>query len=333
MRRRWRLAVSLALMLAAGSVRSSVPPVDPDLPPGVKRLVVTAVPLEEPPGKRGALDYLGGYVLSADSPDFGGLSGLQVLPDGALLMVSDVAHWVWLKTLRAADGRITGLREGLIAPILDRQGQKLSKKTGDAEALSLAQGAAWVAYEGDTRIERFDAPFATDPARAMVARPLERISLSALGPVPENGGPEAMTHLPGGGMLVISEEGKGPGGGAAALLRVPGQPDLRFGVLTSPDFKPTDIAVLSAGRLLLLTRRYVPLVGVSVEIGRLDLAEIRADASVRPVVLARLETPFPVDNMEAISTEQIGGRTIITLVADDNFNPLQRTLLMQFAIK
>lgn len=333
MRRRWRLAATLALVAAAGSVRSSVPPVDPNLPSGVARIEITAKPLEQPPGQLGALDYLGGYVLDADSPDFGGLSGLRTLPDGSILMVSDAAHWLWVKTKRAENGRILGLGAGLIAPILDAQGQKLSKKTGDSEALDVTEGHAWVAYEGDTRIERFDAPFTSDPATAMVARPAERIALATLGPVPENGGPEAMTRLPGDGLLVISEEGKGPGGGASGLLRRPGQPDLRFGVLTSPDFKPTEIALLDANTVLLLTRRYIPLIGVSAELSRLDLGEVRPNAAIRPVVLARLEAPFPVDNMEGMTVEHIGGRTVITLVSDDNFNPLQRTLLLQFAIK
>lgn len=333
MKRRWRLAASLALALAAGSVRSSVPPVDPSLPAGVSRMEVTATPLEQPAGKLGALEYLGGYVLNADSPDFGGLSGLRALPDGALLMVSDAAHWVSLRTKRAHDGRIIGFGEGVIAPILDDGGHKLTKKTGDSEALDVSEGHAWVAYEGDTRIERFDGPFTSDPATAIAARPAERLSLATLGPVPENGGPEAMIRLQGGGLLVISEEGKGPGGGAAALLRLQGQPDLRFGVLTSADFKPTELALLDANTALLLTRRYIPLIGVSAEISRLSLKEIRTNAAVRPVVLARLETPFPVDNMEGMTVERIEGHAVITLVSDDNFNPLQRTLLLQFAIK
>jgi hypothetical protein len=36
--------------------------------------------------------------------------------------------------------------------------------------------------------------------------------------------------------------------------------------------------------------------------------------------------------MEGIAAHKSGGDTILTLVSDDNFSPIQRTLLLQFKL-
>ena len=50
--------------------------------------------------------------------------------------------------------------------------------------------------------------------------------------------------------------------------------------------------------------------------------------------LARLHLPLNIDNMEGLALRQGGaGETLVYLISDDNFNPLQRTLLMLFALR
>jgi hypothetical protein len=48
--------------------------------------------------------------------------------------------------------------------------------------------------------------------------------------------------------------------------------------------------------------------------------------------VAAFEGAVTRDNLEALSVTQEGGRTILWLASDDNYNPLQRTLLMKFAL-
>ena len=36
--------------------------------------------------------------------------------------------------------------------------------------------------------------------------------------------------------------------------------------------------------------------------------------------------------MEGIGAHRSGGETVLTLVSDDNFSPIQRTLLLQFTL-
>jgi hypothetical protein len=49
---------------------------------------------------------------------------------------------------------------------------------------------------------------------------------------------------------------------------------------------------------------------------------------------SRRSTPaLNIDNMEGVAAHRsASGETILTLISDDNYSPLQRTLLMQFTI-
>ncbi len=50
--------------------------------------------------------------------------------------------------------------------------------------------------------------------------------------------------------------------------------------------------------------------------------------------LGRFAPPYPIDNMEGIAAWRTPeGATRILLLSDDNFNPLQRTLLLLFELK
>jgi len=50
-------------------------------------------------------------------------------------------------------------------------------------------------------------------------------------------------------------------------------------------------------------------------------------------VLLEANDSLNIDNMEGIAVHRSSaGETILTLISDDNFSPLQRTLLMQFAL-
>jgi hypothetical protein len=50
-------------------------------------------------------------------------------------------------------------------------------------------------------------------------------------------------------------------------------------------------------------------------------------------VLLEATDALNIDNMEAIAVHRrASGETVITIMSDDNFSPLQRTLIMQFAL-
>ena len=50
-------------------------------------------------------------------------------------------------------------------------------------------------------------------------------------------------------------------------------------------------------------------------------------------VLFEADLGYEIDNMEGLSVHRgAGGETVLTLVSDDNFSLLQRTLLLQFTL-
>jgi hypothetical protein len=90
--------------------------------------------------------------------------------------------------------------------------------------------------------------------------------------------------------------------------------------------------VLPDGRILLLNRRFALFEGMSAKLGILAPGRFAKDMILRGTEVADLRSPVTVDNMEALSVTQEKGRTIVWIASDDNFNPLQRTLLLKFML-
>ena len=106
-----------------------------------------------------------------------------------------------------------------------------------------------------------------------------------------------------------------------------------FSVSRSNDFDITDAALTPAGDLLILERHFSFTRGVGMRIRRVPLAEIKPGALLTGTVLVEADNAHQIDNMEAIDVHgNAAGETIVTIVSDDNFSPLQRTLLLRFAL-
>ena len=99
-----------------------------------------------------------------------------------------------------------------------------------------------------------------------------------------------------------------------------------------PGYRITDAALLPDGRLLLLNRRFALFEGVSAVLSVADLTGLRAGGTIEGREIATLRPPLTVDNMEALSVTVENGRTILWIASDDNFFPLQQTLLLKFAL-
>jgi len=97
-------------------------------------------------------------------------------------------------------------------------------------------------------------------------------------------------------------------------------------------YRITDIAQLPDGRLVALHRRFNLAEGVSAKIALIETDEIKPKALVRTRVIATLRPPLPVDNMEGIAVDRDGQRTILWVIADDNYLLLQRSLLLKFEL-
>ena len=85
--------------------------------------------------------------------------------------------------------------------------------------------------------------------------------------------------------------------------------------------------------LLLLERRFSWTSGLSIRLRRIALAGIKPGALVDGAILFEADLGYEIDNMEGLSVHRsAAGETVLTLISDDNFSIIQRTLLLQFTL-
>ena len=314
--------VAAALVILLGAAAAS------QIPAGAPvGLTAKPVPLnaEDPAQTRvGRLAFLGGIALSSPDRRFGGLSGMRFVGDGQLLAISDDGDWLRFR-LEERDGRLVGASDLSIGRMVDGDGQPIrGKANADAEALEIEpDGTILVAFEREHRVAAY-APDGSPPR--IIAFP-DRNWLMKL---PGNGGIEAMARV-GELRLFLAEE---TGGADYNLIlqsrdRAGSYGRVRF--RPPHDYKPTDAVAIGADRVLILNRRYSPLAGVSAVLMELKIDPARLSAA-EPRVVAEMVPPVTVDNMEAIAARQQGGRTFIYMASDDNFSPLQRTIVLKFEL-
>jgi hypothetical protein len=281
----------------------------------------------------GALRFRGGLVLTSSFKPFGGLSSLRLDADGqGFLAVSDRGHWFAGKLVYRG-GTLAGVRDVAAAPILGDDGRPITERGWfDAESLARAGSTVYVGLERVHRILRFDF---TDGGLAARGRPIA--TPPALRTLPPNKGLEALVAVPegqplAGALVAISERGLDADGHIRGFL-IGGPTPGAFAVRRTASYDISDATLLPDGGLLLLERKFSLRGGIGVRIRRLALAELTPGAVVDGPTLFEADLGDEIDNFEGIDVHRTeGGETVITLVSDDNFSFLQRTLVMQFTL-
>ena len=278
----------------------------------------------------GKLAFMSGLELVSDEGRFGGLSGLEVSPDGRRLRaVSDRGHWITADLAHDSAERLVGASRWRAMAMLTPDGRPVRRYQRDAEGLTrLSRNAFLVSFEGRHRIWRYPPAFDVPPTR--VASP------PSLKDAPVNGGLEAITVLADGSVLGVTERYANGDGSLKGWFMAKGAAH-EIGYVPEDGFSPTDLAAMPNGDVLLLERSF-NLLGMRARLvrlakGRLQEARRRAGARLHGDLLAALERPLSVDNFEGLALRRDrAGRTLLYLVSDDNFVPLQRTLLLQFRL-
>ncbi|MEQ8266860.1 MAG: esterase-like activity of phytase family protein [Parvibaculum sp.] len=288
--------------------------------------------------KAGKLIWSGGIEITSPHKNFGGWSGLTVSGDGTtLLSVSDEGRWFTAMPLYDERGRLSGLAEGRMAPMLGLDGNPIAGKTlGDAESLVMdigkddpLVGNAYVGFERAHRIWRYDLArdgFAAKPEQLLTQRHFGRLNI--------NGGIESLEFWPSDGnpqrILAITEDTLDPRGHIKAFM-AEGRSLSWFAVKRRQPYSPTDVARLPNGDLLLLERRFSMLAGVGMQLRLIRSNDVKADAIVDGEVLVDVGQRYSIDNMEGLAVREIeNGDVLIYMISDNNFNPMQRNLLLMF---
>jgi hypothetical protein len=282
----------------------------------------------------GALTFRSGLQLRSTYEGFGGFSGLRRSPDGEdIVLVGDNAQWLTARVVTVG-GRLSGLRDAVVAPLLARDGRPLRRtRSYDSEGLTIAGGTAYVAIERSQEVMRFNWTKEGVKARAQ-AVPVPREAKH----LPRNQGLEAIDVAPpasplAGAVVVIAERARTETNAPTRGFVLNGARRGAFDVVRSGEYDVTDFAFLPSGEILLLERRASLLRGFGARIRRIPAKAIHAGATIDGPVIFEADNDTHIDNMEGLAVHRAGGGLVVTMISDDNFSSWQRTVLFEFGLR
>jgi hypothetical protein len=334
-RRRAFVALFVALSVATIPVAAQAPAVVP--PPAAIEIQAKAIAAfdHRDASRRqfGLLEFRGGLDLTSTFKEFGGISSIRVQPDGATFIAASDKGWWWRGRITYDGTHPTGITAAEMAPILGADGRPLAaRRWYDTESIAQDGGTLYVGIERVNRIVRFD--YGKDGLSARGISIDVPLGIRAL---PNNKGLESLVYVPrglplAGALIAISERGLDRDGNILAFL-IGGPRPGTFTVKRNADFDISDAALLPGGDLLLLERKFSWISGLFIRIRRIPLGDVKPGALVDGPILFESDLGNEIDNMEGLSVHRsASGETVLTLISDDNFSPLQRTLLLQFTL-
>jgi hypothetical protein len=335
--RQYLCAMAAACILAA--MPALAEPSKPRAPEAPVRIEIRAQPIAAfdnyDPNKRrfGMLEFRGGLQLTSPYKEFGGISAIRVAPDGAhFIALTDLGRW--LRGRIVYDGSSpTGIADAEMAPIVDANGKPLAARGWfDTESIAEDDGTLYVGIERVNRIVKFDYG-----KNGLLAHGVPVPVPEGVKTLPFNLGLEALVVVPkamplAGTLIAVSERGLDAAGNIKSFL-IGGPSPGEFSVKRTDEFDVSDSAIAPGGGLLLLERRFSWARGLGIRIRRIALAGLRPGAVADGPVLFTADLGQQVDNMEGLSVHRTAsGEIVLTLISDDNFSRLQRTLLLQFTL-
>ena len=281
----------------------------------------------------GSLQYRSGLILTSRFPGFGGLSGLRLDARGErFISFSDKGTWFTGRIVYK--GReMTGLDDVEAAPMLGPDGRPITARGWfDSESIALDGSYVYIGLERVNRVLRFDFSKGFTRSRGEIV-PVP----PAVRKLPFNKGLEALVFVPkdlplAGTLIAISERGLDADGNLMAFL-IGGPAPGQFSLRRTNNFDVSDAVLLPAGDLLVLERKFSMLEGVAIRIRRIPLKSVCPGAVVDGPSVFEADLGQEIDNMEGIDAHVTPeGDTVLTMVSDDNFSMIQRTLLLQFTL-
>lgn len=319
----WRRGAGVLLVLLPGLAGCAAADAADQTGPTLRLEVVELNPHRPDRLDVDRLHYEAGFQLRSADPGFGGLSGVWLSDDGTrMLAASDGGLIFELALEHDGSDRLTGVDVVRSFAPGRQDDDPTSRLDQNIEALALLETRddLVLAYEGTHRL------------RAVPMADLDAVPTSL--PVPEalrersNAGIEGLVGLSDGALLALVEEGERRRD--AWIITARGTAPLDY--VQEVGFETTG-ADRSGDEIWVLERSFSWIGGFQSRIVRFPAQRVQPGARIEGEVMALLRPPLTTDNFEAIATRRDGrGRTLVYLLSDDNFNMLQRTLLMQFSL-
>lgn len=267
--------------------------------------------------------YLSTYVWRSNAAEFGGLSGLEMTPDGSRFWVLGDRGTIGTGTFRRdARDRIAGVDLESYGPLLYAdKGIPLPPSHSDAEGLALApDGQLFASFEQYSRVRRIlPNPFQT---RYLADNP-------AFARMQANASLEAVAIAPDGSIWTLPEHSGGLERPFPVYRFKEGTWDQPLAIPRRGNFVPSGADFGPDGRLYLLERDFAGIFGFRsrVRVFTLDGTRVAAEETLFQT------TSAVYDNLEGLAVwRDATGAIRLTMVSDDNFNPFQRTELVEYRL-
>lgn len=235
---------------------------------------------------------------------------MLVLTDRGILARADIGR---------SQGEITSIDLVEFWTLKASTGDKLTRGTTDSEGLAVSGNTIYVSFEGSHRV----ASYATPDAPAQVLTHLAMFDGLEL-----NKSLEALAIDPQERLYAIPEGGRDAQGMIPVYRRDAKAWSVPFALPPSGNFAPVGADFGPDGRLYLLERAFSVL-GFRTQLRRW---EIGADGPSQETTLIRTAWGTH-DNLEGVSVwRDPQGVLRATMIADDNFNALQKTEIVEYTL-
>ena len=288
--------------------------------------------------KFGKLRWRGGLLLTSRHKRFGGFSGLALDQSGKRMIAITDRGWWMSATLKYRNGKLSGIKNARFTRLLNDAGKPFKgKRWSDSESIfSLGDhrelSRLLVSFERRHRILEYAyGQYGLRARGRKIDLPEEIKQLNY------NKGLEAIAVFgkhteQKGAIIALSERTLDADGNIRGWI-VNGPYKGALAVRRRNDFELTDAETLPNGDLLILERKVSMFTGLQFQIRRIAAATIRPGAILDGPLLIQSGMQHTIDNMEGMSLSTApNGELRLTLISDNNFSLLQRTLLLQFAL-
>ena len=277
----------------------------------------------------GELIWVGGLDLVSSEPHFGGLSGLAFLNSERFVAIGDKGT-LFSARLIIEDGKPVGVDDAGFR-FLPGISENQRGWRRDAEGLSVVGGEAFVSFEGETRVIRYeikDDTFVRVSGRLKLPKDVIKSNRGNKGLEAVAIAPAASPHA---GSFVLFTE-RASKGRVRGWIQT-GNKAQSFSLPQIEDMLVTDADFTDSGDLLILERSYSLFGGLNVQLRRVRAADLKPGRIDKAETLFRGGMMQEIDNFEGLDVQALpDGSSLVSLISDDNFNAFQRTLLLQFIL-